>query len=384
MSSEPEGDREKGMEDNMRKLNKTLTCTMLAAAMAAGTLTGCSSALDGTKIVATVGDEEVTLGLASYVTRDQQAQMMSYYAMLMSSYGVEGSGMSIWDEVGEDGKSVGDSSKDDAMNTINELYVMKAHAADYDVTISEEEEAAIKEAAAAFIEANDAETLKELAVSEADIITYLELVTYRQKMEEPMVADVDQEVSDDVANQTRVNIVKVSTKGTETDEDGNTIELTDEEKAEKKELAQKVLDKLKASENPAEADMEALAKEVDESLTYTKPLFTTAGNEEDTLDQAVQEAALKLKDGEVADEVVEGEDAYYVVRLESMFDEEATESKISLIISERKNDLHDEILEGWVEADKIKVNESVWKKLKVKDSVVFQYKVSETTEESAE
>lgn len=384
MSSEPEGDREKGMEDNMRKLNKTLTCTMLAAAMAAGTLTGCSSALDGTKIVATVGDEEVTLGLASYVTRDQQAQMMSYYAMLMSSYGVEGSGMSIWDEVGEDGKSVGDSSKDDAMNTINELYVMKAHAADYDVTISEEEEAAIKEAAAAFIEANDAETLKELAVSEADIITYLELVTYRQKMEEPMVADVDQEVSDDVANQTRVNIVKVSTKGTETDEDGNTIELTDEEKAEKKELAQKVLDKLKASENPAEADMEALAKEVDESLTYTKPLFTTAGNEEDTLDQAVQEVALKLKDGEVADEVVEGEDAYYVVRLESMFDEEATESKISLIISERKNDLHDEILEGWVEADKIKVNESVWKKLKVTDSVVFQYKASETTEESAE
>lgn len=368
----------------MRKLNKTLTCTMLAAAMAAGTLTGCSSALDGTKIVATVGDEEVTLGLASYVTRDQQAQMMSYYSMLMSSYGVEGSGMSIWDEVGEDGKSVGDSSKDDAMNTINELYVMKAHAADYDVTITEEEEAAIKEAAAAFIEANDAETLKELAVSEADIVTYLELVTYRQKMEEPMVADVDQEVSDDVANQTRVNIVKVSTKGTETDEDGNTIELTDEEKAEKKELAQKVLDKLKASENPAEADMEALAKEVDESLSYTKPLFTTAGNEEDTLDQAVQEAALKLKDGEVADEVVEGEDAYYVVRLESMFDEEATESKISLIISERKNDLHDEILEGWVEADKIKVNESVWKKLKVTDSVVFQYKAAETTEESAE
>lgn len=384
MSSEPEGDREKGMEDNMRKLNKTLTCTMLAAAMAAGTLTGCSSALDGTKIVATVGDEEVTLGLASYVTRDQQAQMMSYYSMLMSSYGVESSAMSIWDEVGEDGKSVGDSSKDDAMNTINELYVMKAHAADYDVTISEEEEAAIKEAAAAFIEANDAETLKELAVSEADIVTYLELVTYRQKMEEPMVADVDQEVSDDVANQTRVNIVKVSTKGTETDDDGNTIELTDEEKAEKKELAQKVLDKLKASENPAEADMEALAKEVDENLTYTKPLFTTAGNEEDTLDQAVQEAALKLKDGEVADEVVEGEDAYYVVRLESMFDEEATESKISLIISERKNDLHDEILEGWVEADKIKVNESVWKKLKVTDSVVFQYKAAETTEESAE
>ena len=69
----------------MRKLNKTAACGILAAALAAGTLSGCSKAIDGTKTVATVGDEKVTLGLASYMVRDQQAQTMSYYNMLMSA-----------------------------------------------------------------------------------------------------------------------------------------------------------------------------------------------------------------------------------------------------------------------------------------------------------
>ena len=73
----------------MRKLNKTAACGILAAALAAGTLSGCSKAIDGTKTVATVGDEKVTLGLASYMVRDQQAQTTSYYNMLLHPmYGI--------------------------------------------------------------------------------------------------------------------------------------------------------------------------------------------------------------------------------------------------------------------------------------------------------
>lgn len=218
----------------MRKLNKTAACGILAAALAAGTLSGCSKAIDGTKTVATVGDEKVTLGLASYMVRDQQAQTVSYYNMLMSQYGVSGSASNVWDQKGDDGKTVGESSKDGVMKTINQLYVLKAHAADYDVTITEDEEKAIKEAAAEFIKDNDEKILKKLAVSEADIVTYLELVTIRSKMHDPMTADVDTEVSANEKDQTRVTIVKVSTEGTEKDDDGNTIDLTDEEKAQKK------------------------------------------------------------------------------------------------------------------------------------------------------
>lgn len=369
-------------EENMRKLNKTAACGILAAALAAGTLSGCSKAIDGTKTVATVGDEKVTLGLASYMVRDQQAQTTSYYNMLMSQYGVSGSASNVWDQKGDDGKTVGESSKDGVMTTINQLYVLKAHAADYDVTITDDEEKAIKEAAAEFIKDNDEKILKKLAVSEDDIVTYLELVTIRSKMHDPMTADVDTEVSANEKDQTRVTIVKVSTEGTEKDDDGNTIDLTDEEKAQKKDLAQQVLDKVKASDDVANADMDALAKEVDDSLSATAPAFTTAGSTDDTLDEAVQDAALELTDGEVADSVIEGDDGYYVVRLDKMLDEDATENKEKTVISERKSDLFDSTLEDWVKEEKIKVKDKVWDQITVTDSVSFVYKSADSSDDT--
>lgn len=367
----------------MKKMNGRIACVILASAVAAGSLSGCGK-LDGTQTVATVDGEKVTLGMANYIVRDQQAMTESYYQMMSQSYGMDMSSMGIWDEKAEDGRTYGETAKDDVMDTIRTLYAMKNHAEDYDVTISEEEQAKIQEAAKTFMEDNDAETLAKLAVSETDMVTYLELLTYREKLHDPMVADVDKEVSDEEAGQSTVSVVKVSTAGTEKNEDGNTIELTEEEKEAKKEQAQQVLDKVKASENVAEADMSALAQEVEESLYAYTPSFTTAGSEEDTLDQKVIDAVASLKDGELVQEVVEGTDGYYVVRLDKKNDEEATENKKESIISEREQEAYDKLVEEWTEEAEIKVEENVWKKVKVTDSVSFQYKPAETSDTESE
>lgn len=363
----------------MKKINGKIACGILAASMFAASFTGCGK-LDGTQIAATVGEEKVTLGLASYMMRDQQAQTESYYMMLAQSYGMN-MPASIWEEEGNEGKTFGENVKDGVMENIHDLYVLRAHAKDYDVTISEEEQKKIEEAAKAFMAANTEDVLEELAVSESDIITYLELMTYQQKMRESMVADVDKKVSEDEANQTQVTIVKVSTKGTEKDDDGKIIDLTDEEKAAKKELAEKVHEKVATSEKVAEADMNSMAKEIDESLMASEVHFTTAGNEEEILDEKVKEAVKELKDGELAAEVVEGADGYYVVRLDLKFDKEATESKKSTIISNREKEMYDSLMDDWTEETKLKVEDSVWKKLKVTDSKSFQYKPEEKEEE---
>lgn len=365
----------------MNKLNTQIAAGVLAAFLAAGTLTGCGK-LDGTKTVATIDGETVTLGLASYMTRDQQAQTESYYQMLAQSYGIDASS-GLWDGEGDDGKTYGESAKDDVMDNIKMLYVLRAHAADYDVTISDEEQQKIEEAAKTFMEENDASVIEELAVSESDIVTYLELMTYRQKMHDPMVADVDQEVSDEEANQTRITMAKISTAGTETDDDGNTIDLTDEEKAEKKELAEQLLEKVEASDDVAEADISSLASELSEDITVTSPTFTTAGGEDEVLDQSVRDAAVKLDEGEVASDVIEGEDAYYVVRLDKMLDEDATQSKKDSIISDREQEAYNNLLDEWEEAVDMQIDEGVWKKLKVTDSKSFIYKTEDTAAEDA-
>ncbi|NCB92260.1 MAG: hypothetical protein EOM40_06760 [Clostridia bacterium] len=364
----------------MKKINSRIACGVLAAAMCVTGLSGCGK-LDGTQTVATIDGENITLGLASYVARDQQAQTESYYQMMAQSYGIDASA-GIWDDEGEDGKTYGESAKDDVMDNLLQLYVLRAHAKDYDVSISEEEQTAIDEAAAAFMEANDEAALEELAVAESDIVTYMQLMTYRQKMQEPMRAGADKEVSDDEANQTKVTYVFVSTEGTEEDEDGNKIELTEEEKAEKKATAESVLEKMEAEENIADADMDALAKEVDENLIAVTADYTTAGSEDDNMNQAVIDASKDLADGELLNELAEGDDGYYVIRKDLEFDEEGTANKKEQIITEREDEAYNALLDEWKEAADMKIENSVWKKVKITDSKSFTYKTEDAAAES--
>lgn len=367
----------------MKRLNGKVICGMAAAAMGITSLAGCGS-LDGTQTVATINGEEVTLGLASYLARVGQGETQRYYDMMVESYGMN-MGSAFWDEVGEDGLTYGESTKESVMETLKELYVMRAHAQEYGVEISEEDQKTIEETADEFMKDNSEETLEALAVSKEDIITYLELCTYRERMYDPMVADVDQEVSDEEAAQTRITFVEVSTEGTETDEDGNTIELTDQEKAEKKEIAQQVWDKIAASEDVAAADMDALAKEVDENLSDNDRIFTSSGEGDEVTDQAIKDAVADLEDGQLVPEVVECEDGYYVVRLEKKYDEEATETKKSTIISDRKEELYDSLLEEWKEDADMEIKNSVWKKIKITDSQPYTLvDDTDTTEESVD
>lgn len=361
----------------MRKLSTKLACGMLATALGASSLAGCGS-LDGTQTVATVDGEEVTLGLASYMLRTDQAEMEGYYRMLAQNYGMDGG--EYWSTETEDGKTYGEDVKDNVMSTIKQLYVMRAHAEEYGVSITEEEQTAIDEAAQTFMESNDQETLDALAVSEEDVKTYMELYTIQQKMREPMVADVDREVSDEEAAQTRVTFVEISTEGTETDEDGNTVDLTDEEKAEKKDQAQQVLDKVTAAEDPASADMDALAKEVDENLAAVERTFSSSGEGDETTDQAIKNAVADLEDGQVVSQVVEGESAYYVVRLDQQFDEEATENEKDLIISDREDTQYENLVKEWTDAAEMEVEKSVWNRVKVTDAQPYELKEAQTEE----
>ena len=159
------------------------------------------------------------------------------------------------------------------------------------------------------------------------------------------------------------------------------MDLTDEEKAEKMDQAQQILDKVEAAEDPASADMDALAKEVDENLSAVERTFSSSGEGDEATDQALKDAVADLEDGQVVPQVVEGEDAYYVVRLDLKFDEEATENEKKLIISDREDEQYDDLLAEWKDAADMEVKNGVWKKVKVTDSQPYELK-QETAEDT--
>lgn len=372
----------------MKEMTKKTAVVAMAGIMAAGMLTGCGEKkLDGSKTVATVDGTKIPLGVVSLSVREGQMQTEAMYRSYMG-----GSDFDIWDTEAEKGKTYGEQAVEESLKDVELMYIMKAKAADYDVELTDEDEKAIAEAAASFMEANSEETIADLAVTEDQVKTYLELQTYKQKIHDPIIADVDKNVSDEEAQQSSFEYVSVST-----------ADLSDDEIKEKKEDAQKILDGLKAD---PDGDFSEIAKSVDDSYSSLSGTFDAneTSEDEDTDDEDAEDAddgsssysgtypeevidvLRKLDDGEVASDIIETDTAYYVVKLDKKDDEEATETKKESIISTREQTLYTDTTEKWLDDADIKEEKKVLKTLKVTDNhkYVASTATPAPTEEAAE
>lgn len=388
----------------MKKKQHIAICGILAAALCLG---GCGK-LDGTQTVLTVNDDQISLGTAMFDLRYQQAEMYTYYEQMYQMYGMEMDGYwstettvessetsetsevsetSETSEVSENGETTtyGEQFKDDVMETLTNMVLMSQHAQEYGVTISEDDEAAIKEAAQKFIDDNDADMLEKNGIDVQNVQEYMSLYTIYARMQEPMVANVDTEVSDEEAKKTTVTYVRIQESEDTASEDaeGSETEETEEKTfASLKDEAQAVLDRLKQEEDIATADMEAIAAEVGDD-TFTVQVSYDA--EDLVYDANMKEAANTLSDGQLYDGVIEGADGnYYLVRMDSVLDREKTDENKETIVENRKSDAYDALLKQWKEEAAITVNESLWKNVKVQDSEQYRTKEVSETEESSE
>ena len=347
----------------MKEMVKRTAVVTLAGVLSAGMLTGCGSkTLDGTKTVATVDGTDIPLGVVSLYAREQQKQTTAMYLSYM------GSADNIWDQTADEDsdETYGDQAVKSSLESIEKMYVLKEKAADYDVKLTEDDEAAITEAASQFMAANSEETIKELAVTEDQVKTLLELQTIQKKMYDPVVAEGNITVSDDEANQTTFTYVSISTSGDD---------VTDEDKEKKKEQAQEILDKMK--EDPT-ADMSEVAQGVDESYSAVQGNFTTKESEdedEDSSGEAYPDEVLTvlrgLKDGEVADNIIETDTGYYVVRLDKINDEDATASKRESLQNSKESTYYTDTTGKWLDEADVKEVKKVLKTLKITDKHTF-------------
>lgn len=366
----------------MKTMTKRTAVAALTGVMAVGMLTGCGEKkLDGTKTVATVDGTEIPLGIVSLSVREGQAQTEAMYKSFMG-----GQDYSIWSMDAEDGKTYGEQAVEQSLKDVELMYIMKEKAADYNVEVTDDDEQKIADAAAAFMAANSEETLQELAVSEDQVKTYLELQTYKSRMHDPLIADVDKDVSDEEAQQSSFDYVSIST-----------ADLSDDEIKQKKEDAQKILDDLKA--DGSDGDLNEIAKSVDDSYSSVSGTFDVnedaakedSDEESDSSSSSsaypdeVMKVLRTLKDGEIGPDVIETDTSYYVVKLDKVNDEEATETKKQSIISTRENKLYTDTTEKWLDDADINVEKKVLKTLKVTDNHKFSIATAtpEPTEEAA-
>ena len=335
-----------------------------AGVLAATAVTGCSGSINTDAVVATVGDDEITLGVANFYARMTQGQYETYYASMMGT-----TGDAMWtQEAGED-QTYEESVKDGLLENLENMYLISQHAADYEVSLTEEEEDAIAEAAAQFDEDNTDEAKETVSGYRKDIEEFLRLATIQTKMDSKMREGVDEEVSDEEAAQKAMQYVFFSY--TITDDSGNTTELTDEEKESLKTDAQSLVDRVNAGE-----DISTVAEELGQTaydLTFDSE--STSPNED--LIAAVD--AFETE-GQVTD-VIEADDGLYVGRLTSLLDRDATDQKKTSIVEERRQEQYDSLLEEWRNDTDIKVDEKVWDKVDFEDTgvTIITSETEETT-----
>lgn len=317
-----------------------LAALLLSGIMAASVLAGCGS-VNKNAVVATFDETEIALGVPNFAARLQQAysdDMYSYYF-----------GGSAWDsDFSGTGVTMQEDVKNSVMDSMFELYTLNAHTQEYGVALSEEDQTKIAETVAAFIEANSREALKELGADQEIVEEYLRLVTIQAKMHEAIIANVDTNVSDEEANTSAYSYVRVS-KTTYTDADGNSAQYTEEE-----------LEMLAETVGTFATEAKAgTLEEAAETYGYTVSTGTFTADDE-MLDTAVLTALQGSEEGAVSD-VIDTENAYYVVRLDAKTDAAATETTRESIIRDREDALYEEVLSGWQEEHTWEVKESVWK-----------------------
>ena len=88
------------------------------------------------------------------------------------------------------------------------------------------------------------------------------------------------------------------------------------------------------------------------------------GADEDTMDEAVIAAADALEGGQISSVVTVDNDGYYVIRLDSAYDEKATADKKESLEDEKCSDYLESVLDGWKDDTTWSVDDKQWDKVK--------------------
>lgn len=322
-------------------MKKRLFALALAGVLAAATLTGCGS-LKGDETVATVDDTKIDADLANFFARYTQATYETYYSAYL--------GEDMWNSDASDGETYEESVKSSVLKSLEDMILLEKHMEDYDVSITDEDKAMIKETTQQFLNDNSLDDKNLVSGNEKTVNRALTLMAVQQKMRTAIQAGADTEVSDEEAAQKSMDYVFISYQTK--DDSSNSKDVSDDEKAQLKSQAEAIASGLKEG-----GDLNALAEEQGatvQTLTFDKD---TTSPDEDLI-----KAADALGEGESTD-MIETEKGCYVAKVTSLLDRTATDSKKSQIVQERQTKLYDDTVKKWRKKADIKVHKCVWKKV---------------------
>lgn len=306
----------------MSKYGKRILAAGMCASMAMGLLTGCSSSTDD--VVAKMGDTELTLGEANFMLRYSQARTQSYLGAMFG----EGANVFQQDLTGS-GQAYGETVKESVLTDLKNMTILEQHMSDYNVELTDDEKAAIEEAAKQFIADNSKDVLKEMSATEETVSRVLTLYTIQSKMETAIEADVDTEVSDEEAAQKTIQYAYFTIPETESETEDVTEATSEDESETAVETASEGESETAAeTETEAASETETVAETETEAASETETVAETeteAASEKETTSETETEAVSEDASEETTEDTTE-------VETEESAEKKETREKVQGII----------------------------------------------------
>lgn len=286
-------------------------------------------------------------------------EVMVYLANSENQYS-EVFGPQIWDvKVGEG--SLEDSYKDTILARIAQIKAMNLLAKDYNVGLTEEEEAKVKAAGREYFAGLTDADKDYLGVDGATIDELYREFAIADKLYKTITVDVNPEISDDEARTITVHTILIKTYVT--DAEGNKINFNSEEKKGAYERILQIKQRIDAGES-----FEVLAADYNED-TDSEYSFGRG-----IMPEAFEEAAFNLGVGEISD-IVETEYGYHLIQCVTTFNPEETESNKEKIVMVRKQEAFEQVYQEYVKTLTSNLNQPLW------DSISYDKNSGVTTTE---
>lgn len=333
----------------MRNSHKLLRGAIAVCLFAAMLLTGCNGKntsrssvkldngeLQEDSVVMAVGEEGV-----------RYSEVLTYCYLLKRQY--EGNFSSkLWKYSLGEGKTIGDQAKQEIVNMITQLKVIKETAEEQKISLNNDERDEALQKAETLMETVSEEDKKQYCLSVQGLSDIYQENILANKMFYVATDKADTNISDEEAKQRKIQFVEVITNGV--DSGGKQIAMDEATK--------------KQAESRAR-DLRKQALQIKDFLVFAQRNSDngvqelTIGRDTEQLEKAAVDAAFALEEKEISN-VIEGEEGYYIIYCAMDQDEEATDARKEEIIQERQTEMFKEKYASWLKKCEVKISEEFW------------------------
>lgn len=318
---------------------------------------------NGTKDEYSIND----LGYYIYEGESQGEQMASLYSQIY------GEGYDYWNaEADDNGNTNATLLADNIVTEATEDFILYRSALDNGYEATEEDKTTAQDNTNTALEGMSGKQKMIAGLSEDDVYNVLLMQTVGERYKKDVITSLDldyDEITKDITKkdykQYDFEYYYVSTEGTETDEDGNTVELTKDEIAAKKEIMDNFAKTVESAEDfstvlGTDEDGNAVTSNED-GVEYTAEGQMIAKDGFAGLDKYIK----KMKVGEVSD-VLKGKDGYYIIKLTDNTSTESYDNALSQAKETAEEEAFDEEYTSNIEPDyTVNVDYDIWDNIAV-------------------